>query len=92
MDVLYAFFYALEPPALRHAEADAREAIVRCRNALPPIPQQTHDTAGLEGMNGFEGMGDVALSPEERAKVAQAAANLAEWLTGWLECVRSCRV
>lgn len=89
LDALYSFFYTLEPSALRHAEADAREEIVRCRTALPALPHPQADQAQqLPHHFGDDfDIGDVGLTAEDRAKVASAAGALAEWLVGWFECV-----
>ena len=61
---LYAFFYELEPPHLRHEEMKSREFIIHCRDDLPQ-----------EGLKG----------PDAKVAVADVAANIAEWLTSYLE-------
>ncbi|GJE86321.1 origin recognition complex subunit 3 N-terminus-domain-containing protein [Phanerochaete sordida] len=70
LEKLYKFFYDLEPPQLRHAESESREFIVQCRTKLPPPPEQAK--------------GDAHTNGSAKAAVAEAATDLAEWLSTYL--------
>ena len=70
LEKLNGFFYTLEPPQLRLAESKSREFIVRCRSVLPQPRDQANGESNLNG--------------DARATVAEAAADLAEWLSSYI--------